>query len=412
MRRLAAVLALAALVLLGALPSAAAPPEASNRPDQPDRSTRPDRPDRPEKPGGPDRADQADRPDRPGRALRIKAMTRNLYVGADIFRVFDAETPEELPIVITGILQTVFATDFPQRSDALADEILRHRPHLIGLQEVSLLRTQIPGDFLVGNPQPAEDVLFEYLDILLADLAERGVHYRVAAVVENADVELPFVADVVGGVPVLGDVRLTDRDVILARRGVRTEDAVAQNYAASFQVPFGPSTIDFLRGWVAVDATVRGRTVRFVNTHLEVQGILPVIQQAQTQELLAALADEDHPIVLVGDFNSGPDDAFPAPYAQLADAGFADVWLHRTGRRGGAGPTCCFTETLDDPDAELTSRIDLIWVRSPRAFPPRRPVGPVRARVVGDELGDRTPDGLWPSDHAGVVAAMLLRAPR
>jgi hypothetical protein len=28
------------------------------------------------------------------------------------------------------------------------------------------------------------------------------------------------------------------------------------------------------------------------------------------------------------------------------------------------------------------------------------------ADVVGDELGDRTPSGLWPSDHAGVVATL------
>ena len=34
------------------------------------------------------------------------------------------------------------------------------------------------------------------------------------------------------------------------------------------------------------------------------------------------------------------------------------------------------------------------------------------ADVVGDELNDRTASGLWPSDHAGVVADLRLNASR
>jgi hypothetical protein len=30
------------------------------------------------------------------------------------------------------------------------------------------------------------------------------------------------------------------------------------------------------------------------------------------------------------------------------------------------------------------------------------------ARVVGDQPGDRTPGGLWPSDHAGLVATLRI----
>lgn len=346
------------------------------------------------------------------RSGHLRVMTRNLYVGADIFRVFDATTPEEVPIVVSGILQTVFATDFPERSAALADEIARYRPALVGLQEVSLLRVQSPGDFLIGNPQPAETELFDYLDILLARLEAHGLDYRVAGVVENADVELPFLAGIVGGVPLLDDIRLTDRDVILARADVGTSNVTARNYAVNFTVPFGPTTIDFLRGFVAVDATVRNRTVRFVNTHLEVAGIVPVIQQAQAAELLAELAPEELPVVLVGDFNSSPDDPFPAPYAQIDASGYTDTWLHRRGRPED-GATCCFTETLDDPTATLSERIDLVWARTGATHPPfHGGIGPVRATVVGEELRDRTDGGLWPSDHAGVVTGLVLRFPK
>jgi hypothetical protein len=30
-------------------------------------------------------------------------------------------------------------------------------------------------------------------------------------------------------------------------------------------------------------------------------------------------------------------------------------------------------------------------------------------RRVGDQPGDRTPSGLWPSDHAGVIATLKIR---
>jgi len=36
----------------------------------------------------------------------------------------------------------------------------------------------------------------------------------------------------------------------------------------------------------------------------------------------------------------------------------------------------------------------------------RGPFTPVAADVVGEESADRTPGGLWPSDHAGVVATL------
>jgi hypothetical protein len=35
----------------------------------------------------------------------------------------------------------------------------------------------------------------------------------------------------------------------------------------------------------------------------------------------------------------------------------------------------------------------------------------VKATVIGDELQDRTESGLWPSDHAGVVAKIQFLLP-
>ncbi len=103
-------------------------------------------------------------------------MSRNIYLGADIFPVLEAAQnpdPSAIPMAVTGVFQTVQNTNFPERAQALADEIHRYRPDVIGLQEVSTWRTQIPGDFLIGNPTQATDVAYDFLEILQAALSER-----------------------------------------------------------------------------------------------------------------------------------------------------------------------------------------------------------------------------------------------
>ncbi len=163
------------------------------------------------------------------------------------------------------------------------------------------------------------------------------------------------------------------------------------------------SFIAFERGFVAVDATVRGGKYRFVNTHLEVGGVVASpfarVQAVQMQELLDILATETKPVILAGDFNSSPEDALGQPYSQAIEAGFIDTWTLR--RREADGYTCCFNEVLDDPYAELTERIDHIFL-----MPWNKVVQKIRARVVGDREVDMTPGGLWPSDHAGVIAGI------
>ncbi len=326
----------------------------------------------------------------------ITIMTRNIYVGANVDRVLAASSPEEIPALVEESWQELLATNFPERAGTIADEIKRFRPHLIGLQEVSLIRTQSPGDAIVGGTVPAETVVFDFLEILLASLEARGLRYEVAGMVQDTDFEAPRAN------ATFDDVRLTDFDVILARSDVVISNVVAQNFQARFSIPLGAAEIPILRGFVAVDAKVGGRVFRFVNTHLEPETV-PTVQIAQGDELIQILSDEELPVVVVGDFNSRPDASDTPTYRNFLAAGYVDVWTRRLGPHE-EGLTCCQDSDLANAQSVLEKRIDFILVR-PRAGG----LGPTRATVLGDEVGEKTPSGLWPSDHAGVVAGLRAR---
>jgi endonuclease/exonuclease/phosphatase family metal-dependent hydrolase len=81
------------------------------------------------------------------------------------------------------------------------------------------------------------------------------------------------------------------------------------------------------------------------------------------------------------------------PAYELARAGgFDDAWP-RAHPGGPPGLTCCHAPALDDPTDHLRSRIDLILTRGD--------LDVTAAATVGDFAA-----GLWPSDHAGVVATL------
>ena len=323
---------------------------------------------------------------------RVAVMTQNLYVGADLQVITGATSPEEVPLRVAQFYGAVLASDFPERAKAIAEEIKRHRPDLIGLQEVSLFRRQAPSDFVTGTTEPnAETVTLDFLALLQSELASRGLNYHVAADVQNADAELPGLID-----GQLIDVRLTDRDVILAREGVETTPVASDNYEVNLVVSVGGVETTFLRGYAMVEAEVDGEEVTFVNTHLETT-LAPPVQLAQAVELLAVLESVEEPVILVGDFNSAADGSTTETYALLA-ARYADAFVEA--RPGAPGPTCCQAADLLNLPSLLSERIDLILYRGE--------VEATEAYRVGKEPSDRTPSGRWPSDHAGVVALLEL----
>ncbi len=83
-----------------------------------------------------------------------------------------------------------------------------------------------------------------------------------------------------------------------------------------------------------------------------------------------------------------------------------DTWLQ--GRPGGDGYTSNQAPDLLNPESTLFHRIDFILYREAIAAKSGHVPGATRLETVGDRPEDRTPAGLWPSDHAGVFGAFLL----
>lgn len=329
----------------------------------------------------------------------VTVMTRNLYLGADLIPVFTAQ-PQEIPFAVAATWATVQATNFPERAQVLADEIAVKQPDLIGLQEAALWRIQSPGDFIVGGNTPATTVAFDFVELLLNALNTRSLHYEVVAVTTNFDAELPAVTPSF----TFDDIRLTDRDVILARSDLVTADLKLSNvrtgnFDSKLVVLVAGQPLAFPRGWATVDVKIRGKSFRFVTTHLE--SFSAIVQVIQANELLAGPANTSLPLVIVGDFNSCATppclDQTPT-YGNLITAGLVDTW---TLAGSGEGFTCCQAENLLNPESALNERIDFVFFHGPFKV--------VDADIVGNALADRTPSGLWPSDHAGVVATLQFR---
>jgi endonuclease/exonuclease/phosphatase family metal-dependent hydrolase len=351
----------------------------------------------------------------------VSVMTRNIYLGGNINRPIRAamdRTGRE-GILALGhanhkLREVVTRTDFATRSRLLAAEIATARPDLIGLQEVGLWRHGPMQLDRVGRPD-ATQVDLDFLNMLLADLANRGVRYEVVHVQQLSDVEAPaFTGNPYAGTAgSAADVRLTDRDVILVRSeaGLQIEASGGGAYQQRFQVELGDTIFPFVRGYAWADVALGSARIRFVNTHLESQSAQ--LARAQAEELLNGPAgDMSLPTVIACDCNSNPASlaarsSVPigsgAAYRLITDGhGYTDLWLQQQGR-DGPGNTAWLSELVNDETADFERRIDLVLARSATTGQ----IVANRAEVTGDELGDRDPvSKLWPSDHAGVVVEL------
>jgi endonuclease/exonuclease/phosphatase family metal-dependent hydrolase len=341
-----------AVIASGALPSAIAPAAADTTP----------------APGG-------------GAHSFLTVMTRNMDEGTDFGYITAAiGNPSALPGAIVATFCEVVASNVEQRAARIADEIAAAQPDLVSLQEVAEWQSFVPLPCSGLTTIDAETAL-------LNQLAADGVTYNVVTQLDE------FNSSSIPGLP----VSFLDRDVLLARAEpvgqLSLANINAQHYSTLLTLPLAPElNVTILRGWISADATVRGRTVRVIATHLE--SFYEPVQEAQAVELATGPGDTTLPVIIAGDLNTGPGSSQTASYSFLTAAGFTDTWAATHPATDPGFTDAYYTEDPLTPSVP-SERIDLVLVR-----------GAVVPSAPKDYLtGTESPH---PSDHAGVVAKVTI----
>lgn len=371
----------------------------------------------------------AKKPKKPKKDATVTVMTRNLYLGADLGPAIDAPTICGAIDAGGTILNDVDLSNFPERSKLLAAEIAKAKPDLVGLQEVALWRDQANSDF---TTTPATNVKYDFLQLLQDQLEAKGADYTVAVNQEEFDQELPANTDhnlATGNGPFGGSVgptgcgadkdgRLTMRDVILVRdKGkVKVSNPEMGQFQTLYQVSLGGALpISVKRGWVSVDAKVKGdkktkgAKFHFVNTHLEAFGD-PSIREAQARELFAdgGPLDTKKQLVFLGDINSGsPEDKIGPPFTTAGDEGAYNALTDEGGLINlGTRQTCCYPDVFESVigDYRFDHTVDHIMVK------PK--IKQLKATVTGNDPSVTGAGGVVASDHGGLYSTLKLTKPK
>jgi endonuclease/exonuclease/phosphatase family metal-dependent hydrolase len=351
---------------------------------------------------------------------RVRVMTRNLYLGADLTPGTSATSIQGLVDAAGQILNQVDQNKFQVRAKGLAQEILNQNPDLVGLQEAALWRdapcSDNPRNFTATHVRPGGD----FLQLLMNQLNKDGPRYRIVKSEPEFDFQIwantdgnestgtPFGCEIEG--------RLTMRDAILARRGnrVQTSNARGGHFDTLLQVRPGGVPTDVTRGWTSVDAKVTGAPkLRFVNTHLEAFDNQAsnhtnqntdvgngVVRWAQAKELIAngGPATGSLPVILVGDLNSDTQTPLK-PGDQAADRSLLNAGFRE---RSTYDPlSCCLDAAVltaggGGSVSQFDHKVDHVMTDDPTH------VNLVRSSITG-----RFPvNGFWDSDHAGTASAL------
>jgi hypothetical protein len=193
------------------------------------------------------------------------------------------------------------------------------------------------------------------------------------------------------------------------------------------------------RGFVAMDANVRGTEFRFVNSHLE--AFDNIAKLAQAEELVAALPDDlgpanpdavSTPVVLVGDLNSDDeivetegdtqqhqDDELP--YAALVAAGLEERSYDGLNTDGlDLQFSCCFGDELIGEPApgaldDIDHTVDHVMVsdddHGDGVDPNSNDVELVNSFATGNDPDQFARFDRWASDHLGVVSTLQFPDP-
>lgn len=326
----------------------------------------------------------------------LRVMTYNIDEGTDYLEVQAAKTQLEFLVAIGKTITQVRTINTKSRMQAIAKQIVAAAPTLVSLQEVNQWFTgpwnPITGQ--CGQLMLEQDMLVD----LTKALADQGAHYEVVIVGKQWDFTGPLAMPGLIQPSTFLCVGVTDYVVLLARTDLPTlhlSNRRTQQYVATLMFPTPAGTVPFPRAWVSVDVNFNGKPFRLIGTHLD--SVDPGIRRAQGEELRLGPANTSLPLIIAMDSNA---QAAPLPqdptYTDFLAAGFVDVWTEKF--PGVPGYTTGQDQFLDNPISKLNQRIDLILTFGP--------VVPQRIALFGATQASKTPEGMWPSDHAAVVAQL------
>jgi endonuclease/exonuclease/phosphatase family metal-dependent hydrolase len=371
---------------------------------------------------------------------QLTVMSRNLYLGADLSPALQASSVDQAVDAAYRIEQQVHHTQFPTvRAAELAKEILKVKPDVVGLQEAAWWRTE-PYDLSAVTTGPKATTTDpqggDFLTDLLTQLNKKSgkgkkgsasaakkkskpPQYKIAFVKPEFDFELP-VNQGSGGLSVCPaqchNERLTMRDAILVKKGVKVSNASGGTFNTLLRVKVGGVlNVDVTRGWAAADVKASGRKVHVVDSHFEAFDSAANntgsdgktypkggIREAQAKQLIApgGPATSKLPTLLIGDFNSDspvhgdqvdPGDALA--YRALLAGG----WSERAFTPPPFG--CCLQDSnLNDPStAGITHRVDHIMSNNKK----------IKFKKGG--LTTTYANGLWSSDHFGIWSRLQVK---
>ena len=302
----------------------------------------------------------------------VSVASYNLYLGADLSLLLGERPQDELATNLTEVERQLFATAFPHRAGYIARSLAERQVDLVGLQEVCCWTM-------------SEQQVWDFATLLLQSLREHGLEYETVSEVPTFSGE--------GELPTGGSrlpIHVRGSNVVLRRVGspVTVVDEDHGLFDEALEVySFGTRSVAIARGWCGVRCEVGDQTFAFVDTHTEAYAAGS--RNRQRDELMAACARWEDPMVLVGDFNATPDQV-----GMPAD--LVDAW---SVNGDDPGFTCCQGPDLRNEESLLRERIDYVWLRGARVR---------SAGLLGTERSLRQVAGMWPSDHAGVHAVIEL----
>jgi endonuclease/exonuclease/phosphatase family metal-dependent hydrolase len=306
--------------------------------------------------------------------IPITVATQNLYIGADLFPIFQATTLAEALVAASNAITDIEANNFQLRATAIATEIKNAgAPLLIGLQEASII--SVAGT--LGT------VSLDYTALLLQALNAQGLNYGLVG--SNSYTTSLMVPGII-------DATVIDRDVVLGRTDLQgfSTTSTAVNYTTNLTGSLLGQSITLQRGYVDVDATLNGTEFQFIDTHLEPNS--EAVRIAQAAQLSGAISGATIPTIVVGDFNATPGST---PYNIMLQGGLTDI----PAALGVTGPTCCQADDLNNPTSILINRLDYIFGKN------------LESILSADLITDTPFEGIrprWGSDHAGVVATVAI----